>query len=158
MLALFVERKFRRKSAGRVALGGRPLIEDTPIFAVVVFPFGGANRPRGIGQRLTKTPQFTDYLAFDAGPPQNLLPVHKNVIADAPVHQIDHRALGHFAIWPQAQVGEQQDGVAIGRRDRIDLGLDDDRPGETKVDLFGGQAVRMRMIPVRPCASFGQRE
>ena len=77
-----------------------------------------------------------------------LLAVDQDVVADASVHQVDHRALGHRAIFAKAQIGEEKHGVAIGGRHGIGFRLDQEDAGEAAIHLLGRLAVRMRVIPI----------
>ena len=64
----------------------------------------------------------------------------------------------HGTVGRQAQVGEKQRRIAIGGGNRIGLRPDDESAGHAGVNLLGGAAMRMRMIPIGAGASLRQRE
>ena len=82
------------------------------------------------------------------GHPRVLLPIDEHMIADAAVHVIDHRAFRHRPVGGDPKIGEQENCVAIFRRDGIVLRFDQKDPGESAIDLLSGQTVWMRVKPV----------
>jgi hypothetical protein len=87
-----------------------------------------------------------------------LLSIDQDMVADAAVHGVGHGARGHRSIGGDAQIGEHQEGVAVGGRNGIDLRLDQEHAREAAIDLLGREIVRVRMKPVGRRAALGEIE